>query len=107
MIAALSPHAQALLSDILFAIADARCEEDAQSWHAKIFQHIATLESFPESCPNIPLECFETIPPDPERLHQLIVKPYRIVYEVVGEEVHILSIRHGRQLVTIDDTSWR
>ena len=47
-----------------------------------------------------------TVPPNPERLHQLIVKPYRIVYEVVCNEVHVLSIRHSRMLVAGADTYW-
>ena len=45
-------------------------------------------------------------PPNPERLRQLICGPYRIVHECVGEECRILSIRHGRMLVTADDARW-
>ena len=101
-----SPHAQLLFQDILLAIEEKLSYEDAVRWHDKIIGDIAQLEHYPFSCPNVPLECFNTLPPNPERLHQLIVKPYRIVYEVVGDEVHILSIRHSRMLVASTDTYW-
>ena len=101
-----SPHAQFLFQDILLAIEEKLSYEDAVRWHDKIIGDIAQLEHYPFSCPNVPLECFNTLPPNPERLHQLIVNPYRIVYEVVGDKVHILSIRHSRMLVAGTDTYW-
>jgi len=106
MIPQFSPHAQSLFREILLTIEEELSHEDAIRWHDKIIHDVAQLEQFPLSCPTVPLACYHTVPPNPERLHQLIVKPYRIVYEIVDEEVHVLSIRHGRILVTIDDTCW-
>ncbi len=100
-----SPHAQSLFQKILLTIEDELSYDDALRWHDKIIDAVAQLEHFPLSGPSIPPECFQAVPPDPERLHQLIVKPYRIVYEIVNEECHILSIRHGCMLVSDTDTS--
>ena len=101
-----SPHAQTLFQDILFTIEDELSYEDSVRWHDKIITAVAQLEDFPLSHPTIPVECYHTVPSNPERLHQLIVSPYRIVYEIVDSECHILSIRHGHMLVTLDDTNW-
>lgn len=101
-----SPHAEQLLEDIVIGIATELYPEDGIRWEMKLRNATDGLGAFPQSCPTIPAECFHTVPPDPERLHQLIVKPYRIVYEVVGEECRILSIRHVRMMVTVDDTAW-
>lgn len=101
-----SPHAESLFQDLLLSIEDELSTEDAVRWHDKIIAAIAQLAKFPFSCPKIPLACFHEVPPNPERLRQLICGPYRIVHECVGEECRILSIRHGRMLVTADDARW-
>ena len=101
-----SPHAESLLEEIVLDIANTLYPDDGIRWEMKLREAAAGLGDFPLSHPTIPVECYHTVPPNPERLLQLIVKPYRIVYEIVDSEVHILSIRHGRMLVALNDTSW-
>lgn len=106
MNAKLSPHASELLNEIIDTIADALSFADALRWNDDILSTILTLEDQPQSGDGVPLECFDTIPPNADDLRQTFCRPYRIVYEVVGNEVHILSIRHSRMLVTDTDTFW-
>ena len=106
MNAKLSPHASGLLNDIIDTIADALSLADALRWNNDILSTILTLEEHPHSGDGVPLECFDTIPPNADDLLQTFCRPYRIVYEVVGNEVHVLSIRHSRMLVTNTDTFW-
>ena len=102
----LSPHANGLLDDIIDAIADALSIADALRWNDDIQRTILTLEAHPFSGDGVPLECFDTIPPNVDELRQTFCRPYRIVYEIVGNEVHVLSIRHSRMLITDSDTFW-
>ncbi len=106
MIVVWSPHAEGLLNGIVLDIAREASPDDGLRWEDRLRKGASGLADFPLSCPAIPLECFHDVPPNPERLRQLICKPYRIVYEVVGDEVHVLSIRHGRMLIALDDTRW-
>ena len=101
-----SPHANNLFLDILAQIEAALSIEDAYRWRERILDDADRLADFPFSGPIVPVECFHTIPANADRLRQVIVKPYRIVYEPVDDEIHILSIRHSRMLVTRDDTVW-
>ena len=101
-----SPHAQELFHGILAVIAREQSPQDAAKWRTNILAVIQALEDFPQSGRTVPTACFETIPEQSECLRQTFCRPYRIVYEVVGDEVHILSIRHSRMLVTETDTSW-
>ena len=106
MNAKLSPHASGLLNDIIDSIAGALSLADALRWNDDIQRAILTLEDYPLSGHSVPPECFETIPPNVGELRQTFCLPYQIVYEVVGDEVHVLSIRHSRMLVADTDTSW-
>ena len=101
-----SPHANSLFLDILAQIEDALSIEDAYRWRERILDDADRLADLPFSGAIVPPECFYTIPVNADKLRQVICKPYRIVYEPVGDEIHILSIRHSRMLVTMDDTVW-
>lgn len=106
MKALLSPHARTLLRDIIDTISEELSIDDGLRWHGKIEDAVLTLEDFPESGTIVPKECFYPIPRNANRLRQTFCLPYRIVYEIVNDEVHVLSIRHSRMLVTATDTFW-
>ena len=101
-----SPHAESLLEDVVIGIARETSPDDGLHWEDRLRKGANELADFPLSCPVVPLVCFREVPPNPERLRQLIVKPYRIVYEAINDEVHVLTIRHGRMLVSTNDTYW-
>ena len=102
-----SPHAEELLDNIVIGIAEALSIEDGLRWESKLRQTSQTLGDFPNIGTVIPEECFDTIPRNADRLRQTFGGPYRIVYETVENEIHVLSIRHSRMLVTEDDTVWK
>ena len=101
-----SPHAKSLLADILHVIGFERSPQDAARWSLCIQEESDQLETFPFLGTTIPNECFMTMPDNADRLRQIFCGPYRIVYEPVEDEIHILSIRHTRMLVTEGDTYW-
>ena len=101
-----SPHAKELLRSILATIRFEQSAEDAFRWNGKIAKAVETLDDFPLNGRNIPAACFTTIPENLDNLRQTFCLPYRIVYEVVENEVRVLSIRHSRMLVSSDDTIW-
>ena len=101
-----SPHARSLFAEILQTIAHERSLEDAIRWRVKIGNVVSLLDRLPEMGSAIPPECFFNAPTDSNHLRQTSCGPYRIVYEIVAEEVHILSIRHSRMLIAGNDTAW-
>lgn len=101
-----SPHAIYLQNEILRQIREALSSEDAFRWYDRICETVEPLANFPNIGTEIPLVCFNTPPEDADKLRQIICKPYRIVYEISDDEIHILSIRHSRMLVAEGDTYW-
>ena len=106
MTIAWSPHAKALQDNILGQIRAELSAEDALRWYNRIEAAVASLVDFPNLGTVIPIVCFHTVPANTDRLRQIICNPYRIVYEPVDGEIHILSIRHARMLIAEGDTAW-
>lgn len=68
----------------------------AENWVNAIFTHVEQLKKFPESgriVPEINTYFFR----------ELIYGNYRIVYRIEENRVSILTIRHGKQILPIDE----
>ena len=68
----------------------------AENWVNAIFTHVGQLKKFPESgriVPEINNNFFR----------ELIYGNYRIVYRVEENRVAILTIRHGKQILPVDE----
>lgn len=68
----------------------------SRTLYEEIMSRIYRLRDFPE------LGRIVSEVPD-EEVHQLLVSPYRILYEFTDDIVTILNIVHGRSLLPDDD----
>jgi toxin ParE1/3/4 len=68
----------------------------AQSWVNTVFKKVEELKAFPESGRIVPEVNNKTI-------RELIYGNYRIVYRVEESTLSILTVRHGKQLLPVDD----
>ena len=68
----------------------------AQKWVESTFQVVERLEKFPKSGRTVP-----EIKQDDFR--EIIHGNYRIIYRLQNEIVSILTVRHGRQILPIDE----
>jgi plasmid stabilization system protein ParE len=95
-----------LLAEILATIRQELSPQDSARWKRQIYDVAAPLADLPLMGSAIPPECFHIVPDNLGRLPQIFCGPYRIVYEPGENEIHVLSIRHSRMLVTEGDATW-
>jgi len=70
----------------------------AQNWIGSIFSRVEQLQSLPESGRMVPELCRKEI-------RELIYGNYRIIYRIDAENIFILTVRHGRQILPNDEIS--
>jgi toxin ParE1/3/4 len=68
----------------------------AENWINTIFDKVEQLKQFPNSGRMVPEI-------ENESIRELIYVNYRIVYQVEEKQVNILTIRHGKQILPVDD----
>ena len=73
-----------------------RAPDSATKWFNGLETAISGLEDFPQRCPLAEEnKAFDV------EIHQLVygkrVGAYRILFTILGDEVHILHVRHGRR----------
>ncbi len=90
-----SPLAIERISEIAAYIAQEN-PQTAENWVEKIFDLIERLAEFPESGGIVP----EINNP---ASREVISGNYRVIYDIEDEGARILTVRHGKQILPIDD----
>ena len=90
-----SPLALERVEEIAEYIADDNAEA-ARSFLIDLFAKVGRLRSFPQSGRVVP----EVNRPD---IREIIFKKYRVVYRVAGQQVSILTVRHGKQRLPLEE----
>ena len=98
-----SPTALGQLDEIYTTIATERDTVTATKWFFKINDAVDNLAEFPLSGPRVPECAFEKHFTDFVGLRQLVVRPYRVVYEVAGDCCNILGVMRASRLVGISN----
>jgi toxin ParE1/3/4 len=70
--------------------------DTAESWVNMVFEKVEHLKEFPESGRILP----ET---DNMTIRELIYGNYRIVYRVEKKRLSVLAVRHGKQVLPVDE----
>ena len=101
-----SKHAHAQRLGILRIIRREQGSDVARRWNNDFAKAVNLLPPFPELGSEIDEDCFWTLPINHERLRQTLCSPYRIIYEHVEDEIHVLAIMDCAMLIRTRDTYW-
>lgn len=68
----------------------------AEKWVNEIFDRTLLLEEFPYQ---------GRVVPEVERqdIREIFFKKYRVIYRVTNDEISILTVRHGKQILPVDE----
>ena len=94
-----SPTALDQLDEIYDVIASERDIATATKWFFKINDAAANLAAFPLSGSSVPECAFEEHFTDLVGLRQLVIKPYRVVYEIADDACNILAVMRTSRLI--------
>ena len=100
-----SPTALGQLDEIYDSIASERDIATATKWFLKINDAVDNLADFPLCGPRVPESAFEEHFTDFVGLRQLVVKPYRVVYEATADACNILGVMRASRLIGISNLS--
>lgn len=92
-----SPLAQHKLNDIGDYIAQDK-PGAALNWVESVLDQVENLASFPNSGRSVPGL-------DNDQYKELIIGNYRVIYKILEKEIHILTIRNFKQLLSEKDLS--
>jgi toxin ParE1/3/4 len=70
--------------------------EAAKSWVDTVFEKVASLKSYPENGRVVPEI-------NNRAIRELLYGNYRIVYRVDEKRISILTVRHGKQILPVDE----
>jgi plasmid stabilization system protein ParE len=68
----------------------------AEAWTTTVFEKVGRLKAFPESGRIVP----ET---NEKRIRELLYGNYRIVYRIEDKRISVLTVRHGNQILPVDE----
>jgi len=68
----------------------------AESWIDAVFKKVEGLKAFPESGRIVP----ET---DNKAIRELIYGNYRIIYRMEEKRISVLTVRHGKQILPVNE----
>ena len=98
-----SPTALDQLDEIYNTIVSERDIATATKWFLKINDAVDDLAEFPLCGPCVPECAFKEHFTDFVGLRQLVVKPYRVVYEATDTVCNILGVMRASRLIGISN----
>ncbi len=68
----------------------------AEEWINTVFAKVEQLRSFPESGRIVPEA-------NNQKIRELIYSNYRIIYRIEEKRLAVLTVRHGKQILPVDE----